>query len=170
MTEMLDQKLITEVTKLVTSLVKEDRHKQFLHEKTWRVKNTRLLLKNYDILKEHTAEIDTDIDMYLKDVFDAEDLKLRSLMGYKARTKKMMEYVDLMLQSYYTYTHKRGDAAKRRYFVIMRTFICEQKMTLLEIADFLKVSEKTVKRDKQEAIQEFSIFLFGIVSLEEMVS
>ncbi|WP_171284675.1 hypothetical protein [Lactiplantibacillus paraplantarum] len=42
-------------------------------------------------------------------------------------------------------------------------------MDVYEIADYFNVSEKTIKRDQKEAIQEFSIFLFGIVSLEEMV-
>ncbi|MGK4058165.1 HTH domain-containing protein [Loigolactobacillus coryniformis] len=166
----LNEQTIKEIATLVAQLVKEERHKQFLHEQTWRLKNTRLLLKNYDILKEHSMEIDTDIDMYLKDVFNQDDLKLRSLTGYKARTKKMMEYTDMMLKSYRTYAEKRDDAARRRYFTLLHMFITTDKWTFMEIADRFDVSEKTIQRDQKKAIEEFSIFLFGIVSLEEMVS
>lgn len=166
----VDQKLIREITKLVTDLVRDERRRQFKNEQTWRVKNTRLLLKNYDILKEHSRDIDTDIDRYLKDVFNADDLKLRSVMGYKARTNKMMEYTDLMLQAYKNYAKKRDLPVQRRYFVIQNMYINPQKWTFMKIADYFNVSEKTVRRDQKEAIQEFSIFLFGIVSLEEMVS
>ncbi|MFD1317318.1 hypothetical protein [Loigolactobacillus zhaoyuanensis] len=115
-------------------------------------------------------EIDTDIDMYLKDVFSQEDLKLRSLTGYKARTKKMMEYTDMMIGAYKRYTDKRDDAAHRRYFTLVHMFTTEHKCTFMEVAEQLGVTERTSQRDQKEAIKEFSIFLFGIVSLEEMVS
>lgn len=49
-------------------------------------------------------------------------------------------------------------------------FITVDKLTFMEIADRFDVSEKTIQRDQKKAIEEFSIFLFGIVSLEEMVS
>ncbi|AVK62449.1 hypothetical protein C5Z25_12075 [Lactobacillus sp. CBA3605] len=166
----MDQKLVQQITKLVTELVRDERKRQFANEQTWRVKNTKLLLKNYDILTEHSKEIDTDIDRYLNDVFSKDDLKLRSIAGYKARTKKMMEYIDLMLGSYHEYVLKRGSAAKRRYFVINSLYVNPEKWTYLKIAEYFDVSEKTIKRDAQEAIREFSIFLFGITSLEEMVS
>ncbi|AYJ38892.1 hypothetical protein [Lactiplantibacillus paraplantarum] len=165
----MDQKSIQQITKLVTELVRNERKRQFANEQTWRVKNTKLLLKNYDILTEHSKDIDTDIDQYLKDVFSQDDLKIRSIVGYKARTKKMMEYTDLMLQAYHSYASKRDMAVKRRYFVIQNMYINPQKWTFMKIADYFNVSEKTIKRDQKEAIQEFSIFLFGIVSLEEMV-
>lgn len=166
----LNEQTVKDITTLVTEIVKDERHKQFLHEQTWRLKNTRLLLKNYDILKEHSLEIDTDIDMYLKDVFNQDDLKLRSLTGYKARTKKMMEYTDMMLGAYKRYTDKRDDAARRRYFTLLHMFITTDKWTFMEVADHFGVTERTSQRDQKEAIQEFSIFMFGIVSLEEMVS
>jgi len=133
------------------------------------VKNTKLLLKNYDILKEHSKDIDTDIDRYLKDVFNQDDLKLRSITGYKARTNKMMEYTDLMLAAYQSYANKRDDAAKRRYYIIRYLYVEPKKLTLIQIADRFGVTERTVMRDQKEAVKEFSIFLFGIVSIEEMV-
>lgn len=166
----MDQKTIQQITKLVTELVRNERKRQFQNESTWRYKNTKLLLKNYDILKEHSKDIDMDIDQYLRGIFEPEDLKLRSIMGYKARTKKMVEYTDFMLDAYESYVNKRDDAARRRYFVIMHMFINRDKWTFFKIADFFDMSEKTIKRDQKLAIQEFSIFLFGIVSLEEMVS
>lgn len=165
----LNEQTVKDITTLVAEIVRDERHKQFLHEQTWRVKNTRLLLKNYDILKEHTLEITTDIDSYLKDVFNQDDLKLRSLTGYKARTRKMMEYTDLMLSAYERYAKKRDDAAKRRYFTLVHMFIYPKKWTFMEVADYFNVTERTVQRDQKEAIQEFSVFMFGIVSLEEMV-
>lgn len=154
----------------MTELVRNERKRQFANEQTWRVKNTKLLLKNYDILTEHSKDIDTDIDRYLKDVFSQDDLKIRSIVGYKARTKKMMEYTDLMLQAYHNYSQKRDDATRRRYYIIRHLYVEPMKLTLLQIADHFGVSERTVMRDQKEAVKEFSIFLFGIVSLEEMVS
>ncbi|WP_338208315.1 hypothetical protein [Lactiplantibacillus paraxiangfangensis] len=165
----MDQKLVHEITKLVADLVRGERKREIANEQTWRVKNTKLLLKNYDILKEHSKDIDTDIDRYLKDVFDQDDLKLRSIAGYKARTNKMMEYTDLMLAAYRSYANKRDDAARRRYYVIRYLYVEPSKLTLVQIASHFGVTERTIMRDHKEAVKEFSIFLFGIVSIEEMV-
>lgn len=82
----------------------------------------------------------------------------------------MMEYTDLMLQAYKSYAQKRDLPVQRRYFVIQNMYISPQKWTFMKIADYFDVSEKTIRRGQKEAIQEFSIFLFGIVSLKEMVS
>jgi len=165
----LDQKLVIEITKLVTDLVRGERKRQFENETTWRVKNTKLLLKNYDIMREHSKDINTDIGHYLKDVFNQDDLKLRSIIGYKARTNKMMEYTELMLAAYRSYANKRDDAARRRYYAIRHLYVEPAKLTLIQIADYFGVNERTIMRDHKEAVKEFSIFLFGIVSIEEMV-
>lgn len=166
----LDEKTVRVVTKLVTQLVREERHRQFLNEQTWRIKNTRMLLKNYDILQGYTQEVNTNIDELLREVFDKDDLKLRSIDGYKARTAKMMEYTNLMLEAYRTYASKRDERVQRRYFTLVHTYITPIKMTRMEIAERFYCTDKTIQRDEQDAIREFSLFLFGITSLEEMVS
>lgn len=170
MNQELDEKTVRVVTKLVTQLVREERHRQYLNEQTWRIKNTKLLLKNYDILQGYTQEVNTSIDEILRDVFSKDDLKLRSIDGYKARTAKMMEYTNLMLDAYKSYASKRDVRVRRRYYTLVHTYITPIKMSRMEIASYFDCSDKTIQRDEQDAIREFSIFLFGITSLEEMIS
>ncbi|KRK39968.1 DeoR family transcriptional regulator [Loigolactobacillus bifermentans] len=169
----LDEATLKEVTKLAAKAgaeaAREQRHKEFLHENTWRLKNTRLLLKNYDVLKDHSIDIKTDIDMYLKDVFGEDDLKLRSITGYKARSEKMMEYTDLMLEAYKKCADKGGEEGRRQYFVLEHTFITARKWTARELANYFSTSDRTIRRDLKKSIENFSTFLFGIVSIEEMV-
>lgn len=167
--DQLDEKTVRIVTKLVTQLVRDERRRQLQNEQTWRVKNTRLLLKNYDILKGYTQEVNTNIDELLRDVFTSNDLKLRSIEGYKARTAKMMEYTDLMLNAYESYAGKRDDRVRRRYYTLVHTYITPIKKSRTEIADHWDCTDKTIQRDEQDAIREFSLFLFGITSLEEMI-
>lgn len=167
--DQLDEKTVRVVTKLATQLAREERLRQLQHEQTWRVKNTRLLLKNYDILKGYTQEVNTNIDELLRDVFTSNDLKLRSIEGYKARTAKMMEYTDLMLDAYKSYANKRDERVRRRYYTLVHSYITPIKMSRTEIANYWDCTEKTIQRDKQDAIKEFSLFLFGITSLEEMI-
>ncbi|QJU52048.1 hypothetical protein CK401_03027 [Lactiplantibacillus paraplantarum] len=158
----MDQKSIQQITKLVTELVRNERKRQFANEQTWRVKNTKLLLKNYDILTEHSKDIDTDIDQYLKDVFSQDDLKIRSIVGYKARTKKMMEYTDLMLQAYHSYASKRDMAVKRRYFVIQNMYINPQKWTFMKLLTILMCRKKPLSVIRK---RQFKSFQFSCLEL-----
>jgi len=102
---------------------------------------------------------------YLKAVFNQDDLKLSSVASYKARTNKMMEYTDLMLAAYRSYANKWDGAARRRYYIIRYLYVEPKKLTLIQIADHFGVAERTIMRDQKEAVKEFSIFLFGIVSI-----
>lgn len=166
----LDEKTLQTISRLVTQLVSEERQQQLTNEKTWRVKNTKLLLKNYDILKGYTENVTTDIDELLEGVFSKNDLKLRSIEGYKARTVKMMQYTDLMLEAYRKYASVRDEKIKRRYYTLMHLYITPIKMTRMDIADHFYCTDKTIQRAEKEAVEEFSLFMFGVTSLEEMIN
>jgi hypothetical protein len=175
MSEVLDEKTINLVTDLAAKAAveayKEEQHKKMLHDKKSLLRNTRLILVNYDIFKAHSAEMKTDIDMWLKDIFPDDELKIRSITGYKARSEKMVEYTNIKLNAYKTYieTQNLDESAHRRYFALEHRYITSKKWTSPEVADYFHVSEKTIDRDLKAAIQEFSFFLFGVVSIEDML-
>lgn len=167
--ETLDKQSLKEITKLVSDIVQGERKRQLINERTWRIKNTKLLLKNYSILKNYTQDVRFDIDELLKDTFSKEELRVRSIDEYRVRTAKMMEYTDIRLADYKRYASQSDEVIRRRYYTLIHTFITPTKMKRTEIASHWYCTDKTIQRAEQDAIKEFSIFLFGITSLEELV-
>ena len=142
----------------------KDKHKD------WRLRNTKLLLKNYQLLVKHCNGIVNDLDYYENVIFDAEDLDLRTLMKYKARTKKMLDYFDTIWQSYSQFCKHKGGNVKRRYDVIDKLYVTANGLKTIDIATLYGVDESTIRRDEKKATEELSIFLFGIDSLEELTN
>lgn len=136
----------------------------------WRLRNTKLLLKNYQLLVNHCNGIVNDLEDYENVIFDPEDLNLQTLMKYKARTKKMLDYFDSVWKSYYTYCHQKGGSVYRRFAVIQNLYIYENEIKIVDVAELYGVDERTIRRDEKKATEELSVFLFGIDSLEELAN
>lgn len=140
------------------------------HHRDWRLRNTRLLFKNYRLLVKHCEEVVGDLEDYENIIFDPEDLNLQELMKYKARTKKMLNYFDTVWQSYSSYCTQKGEAVHRRCKVIEKLYIVNGSSKIVDLADLYGVDERTIRRDEKKAISEMSIFLFGIDSLEDLAN
>lgn len=136
----------------------------------WRLRNTKLLLKNYQLLIKHCDEIVDDLEDYENVIFDPDELNLQTLMKYKARTKKMLDYFDSVWRSYYVYCKQKGGSVYRRFAVINNLYILENEIKIVDIAELHGVDERTIRRDEKKATEELSVFLFGIDSLEELAN
>lgn len=137
-------------------------------DKDWRLRNTKLLLRHYRWLSLHCEELVEDLDEYGEILFDPEELNLKALMKYKAKTKKMMDYFDATWGSYYQHCKNRGGMAQRRVDVLYRLYIANPEMKKVELAEKYDVDESTIRRDESKATKELSTFLFGIDSLNDL--
>lgn len=137
-------------------------------DKDWRLRNTKLLLRHYRWLSLHCEELVEDLDEYEENLFEPEELNLKALMKYKAKTKKMMDYFDATWGSYYQHCKNRGAMAQRRVDVLYRLYIANPEMKKVELAERYGVDESTIRRDESKAARELSIFLFGIDSLNDL--
>lgn len=142
--------------------------KQVEIKKDWRLRNTKLLLKNYTWLKKHCEEIIETMDDYEEVIFDPQELSLKALMKYKAKTKRMLDYFDATWGSYKAYCASKGDANLRRCQVLEKLYILPETTKKVALAESLGLDERTVRRDENKAAQELSIFLFGIDSLTDL--
>ncbi len=168
MSETIDPKTIEAISQSVAKKITHDSIKRIKQEKDWRLRNTKLLLKNYHILKEHCANIDAEINEYAESIFDPGELELKSIMASKAKTRKMVWYIDEMLIAYERFANKAGDAAMRRYKALRQYYIASTRSNYEELANRLNVSSATARRDLEDARKEFSVFLFGINALEDL--
>ncbi|MEG2291780.1 MAG: hypothetical protein RR936_06825 [Carnobacterium sp.] len=137
-------------------------------KKDWRLRNTKLLLANYRILLEHCQGIIPMLEDYEDVIFNPEDLNLSSLMKSKAKTKRMVDYFEAMIERYESFCNKQGVASKQRFTIIKGIYLQEKKMTLEDLAELYNKDVRTIQRYQQKAIKELSIVLFGVDSLEDL--
>lgn len=163
-------KITPEVVKEIISGVSKqiivEQSKKDKAERDWRLRNTKLLMKNYHILKEHCSEVEQELEEYGDSVFDPYDDEIESIMLSKAKTRRMVWYIDEMVCAYERYAYQAGESPKRRYTVLVDYYI--KKKSFECIALEMMVSDRTIRRDLDDAIKEFSIFLFGLLAIKDL--
>lgn len=146
-----------------------------------RLRNTKLLLKNYRMFKEHcTGAVYTDeagehdgsqeetafelMDMILqRDNSVTVDAIRRSCR----RTKIMVRHIDTMLGLYRVHCGQSGnDALQRGYRVIKGLYLDAVPLTPEQISEQEHISTRQVSRDRDIAIEQISLLMFGIDGLE----
>lgn len=164
----IDKETLNEVTKVVMKEMIKIQTKKTNHHKDRRLRNTKLLVENYRLLSKHCEGIDADLEIYETLVYDPTQLELHTLMKYKAKTKRMLNYFDSQLDRYKDFCSKTGPMAQRRYKVLYSMYIDEHKKSADDVASFYNLDRSTVFRDAKKATEELSIFLFGLDSLNDL--
>lgn len=153
------------VEKIVDLLIYKNR-KVEKNESEKELRNTEELLKNYRLLKNHA---NVDIPRLKDDVpLSSHQLSLYSLLGYRARSKEMIIFIDKILDEYKTICQAGEIEKRRRWDVISNLYINPREMSLTQLSEKFHADVKTIKRDKQKAIKELSIMIFGLDSLNDM--
>ena len=156
--------------------IRTEREKERKSRQDRRLHNTRLLLKNYRLLKEHTkgaifranqARVRAvDILDGLNDYEMDDGLYIESIKKSQQRTLIILAHIDQMLELYKAYCYNSGNPENiRRYDVVMATYIDEPKKSALEIAGTFGIEKRTVYKDIKAAANPLTALLFGIDSL-----
>ncbi|WP_373781955.1 helix-turn-helix domain-containing protein [Jeotgalibaca porci] len=129
------------------------------------VKNTELLITHFRKCKEMVREIDLDKLEDEGTFLSSEELTLETLERYRYKTYKMVRHIENMLVAY-DYDTKQGTQEERRRFLIMqRRYIADNRMSIKEIMEHMNVSQSTVYNDSKKAMQDMSSFIFGYESV-----
>ncbi|MBM7106882.1 hypothetical protein [Brevibacillus laterosporus] len=171
----MDQQLIEQVTKLSAEIaikaamdhLEKEKRKQEKAKKDWRLRNTRLLLKNYRSFVAHCGKIDREIDSIQKteslDELYTEGFTVESIKRSKQRTKAMVEFMQRMLDVYmFMCEQSKLTEEKRRYQVIHALYLSDKKIAAEEVAKFHKVEVRTVYNDVRNAVKTLSVLIFGV--------
>lgn len=148
--------------------------KEKKEQKDRRLHNTKLLLKNYRMLKENCS----------KAIYEKENTKestndiiqgIMSMKGDKAivdsikssaqRTSVIISHIDKMLDIYRIYCSKYTEKEKRQYKVIKMLYISKNKATVEELAEKFGVSKVTIYDDIKISTERISALFFGINGL-----
>jgi len=134
-----------------------------------RLRNTRLLLKHYNHLKDHIDKAiycGAAIDV-LDEIDDIDEfIYINSIKKSVKRTNIIMSHIRTMLEIYQIYCDKNGDIEVRRSRVLKQYYFDNKK--LADIAIIEDVDERTCLRDLRAAEDRLSALIFGIDSISGM--
>lgn len=141
-----------------------------------RLRNTKLLLRNYHMLKEHAEnsvfgrtqmeESAIDILETMMSMYDNEVI-IESIKRSATRTAVIVSHIETMFGLYEAYC---GNAANkeiemRRYEVVWDMYIADNTLSAKEIAEKQNISTRNVYGDIKVAIERLSALIFGVDGL-----
>lgn len=144
-----------------------------------RLRNTKLLLKNYRAFIDFESNViytanknakdikagTSDIIQILDEVYNIEDDKLviESILKSKRRTSIMLQHINNCIDFYeFKAERSENEELKRRLKVIKMLYIDKENVPFKNIGSELFISSKTVARDRDKAVAELSVLFFGV--------
>lgn len=160
-----------------TAMERLEQEKKSMYHKAVdrRLHNTKLLLRNYRMLRENAdnsvygrsqmEESAADILCSMMNLYDDEVI-VDAIKRSATRTAIIVSHIDTMLKLYEAYCSKSGNALDgRRYEIITDAYIIEQPMTVKEIAKKWHMSKENVYSDIKIATERLSALIFGVDGL-----
>jgi len=140
-----------------------------------RYHNTKLLLRNFRMLKLNAensvfgrtqmGESAADVLLSMMDMYD-DEMIVESIRRSATRTAIIVSHVETMLKLFEVYcTNENTDMAARRYDLIYRMYIAEDKMSRKELAEKWHVSLDLTYDDEKNSIESLSALIFGVDGL-----
>ncbi|MCD8206701.1 MAG: hypothetical protein LUD72_02050 [Bacteroidales bacterium] len=141
-----------------------------------RLRNTKLLLRNYHMLKEHAEssvfgrtqmeESATDILDSMMSIYDSDTI-IESIKRSATRTAIMVAHIDTMIAMYEIYCERSADPdlELRRFDVMWDRYIAEPCLSIGDIADKQCISKDTVYADLRVATERLTALIFGVDGL-----
>jgi hypothetical protein len=147
------------------------------HDK--RLWNTRLLLRNYQLLKEHTEKAvcssePSEIKKSAIDILDEIDdfdktTYINSIKQSVAKTKIVLAHIDEMMKIYKICCETSDrDEDIRRYRIVGYTYFNDPRLKIAEICSLEGIDVSTFYRDSRESCEKLSALIFGIDGLSGM--
>jgi len=137
-----------------------------------RLRNTKLLLRNFRMFREHAAKAVYEIEMADENAYEILDLMeqssksivfVDSIKTSVARTVTIVHHIEAMLEIYEIFCQKSTNPEeKRRYRVIRSLYIDDKPLTIKAIAEEEHMTERNVYRDIDIACERLASLFFGI--------
>jgi hypothetical protein len=165
----------SEIISLTVSTVREYDAKQASiqakQRKDNRLRNTKLLLENYNYFHAHADKSIYSSEQLesIDELGDISDYKphmlIESIKKSSYKTYIMLAHIDKMLKIYEIYAKQEGDKQARAFNVLKRYYVDKEKIN--DIAAAEGISERTAQYDLQEGIKMLAGFIFGFDILED---
>ncbi len=153
-----------------------ERKKEYSNRADRRLRNTKLLLRNYHMLKKHVEnsvfgriqmeESAADILESMMSMYDNEVI-IDSIKRSASRTAIIVSHIEVMLGLYESYCEKSAsrEVDKRRFGVLWNRYMAEHPLDVKEIAQKYNMSKENVYSDLNVATERVSALIFGVDGL-----
>jgi hypothetical protein len=157
------------VEKALAYLEKE-KEKQEKMKKDRRLRNIKLLLRNYRSFVKHCEGIKLDIKQLNNklniDEIDDEYFAIESIKRSKERTLAMVKFINQMLDVYQIMCDRSGKQEEMRHYqTIYQMYISEVRVSHEKIAEGHNVIPRTVYKDVDRACESLAALIFGVDSI-----
>lgn len=162
----MDKELVEQVTALATEtalkilIESKEQEKKELADR--RLRNTKLLLRNFRHLKAHANSIRLELDeldeLLIMDLEHTDEVEVESIKKSKTRTLIMLGFINHMLELYRTINEKR-------HMIVVCLYIADEKNTVEELAEFYECTPRAIYKELRIAVSEISGLLFGVDSI-----
>lgn len=154
----------------------QERKKEYSHRADKRLRNTRLLLRNYHMLKEHAEnsvfgrtqmqESALDILESMMSIYNDEVI-IESIKNSATRTAIIVSHIETMFGLYYSYCDRSAsrELDLRRYNVVWDMYMAEDTLSVKEIAKKQNISKDSVYSDLRVGIERLTALIFGVDGL-----
>ncbi len=146
-----------------------------------RIKNTKLLFKNYRRLKEaceqatftekelETATVGEILDKIFCNASD-EVTVVQSILNSKKRTEIILTHIDRIIRFYlFDAKMSKNDEKIRKANILNELYIKDiDKPKISDMSEKYNIGERQVHRDIKSAIEEISILIFGIDGIRKI--
>lgn len=155
----------------------QERKKEYGKRADKRLRNTKLLLRNYHMLKEHAEnsvfgrtqmeESALDILESMMSLYDSEVI-IESIKRSATRTAVIVSHIETMFGLYAAYCDKspNRDIEMRRYEVVWDMYMAEVTLSAKEIAEKQHMSKDNVYADLRVATERLTALIFGVDGLK----
>lgn len=155
----------------------QERKKEYGKRADKRLRNTKLLLRNYHMLKEHAEnsvfgraqmeESAFDILESMMSLYDNEVI-IESIKRSATRTAVIVSHIETMFGLYKAYCEKASnkEIELRRYEVVWDMYMAERTLKVREIAEKHHMSNDNVYSDIRVAIERLTALIFGVDGLK----
>lgn len=165
-----------EIVRLTVEACKEydqkQRQKNNKQIQEWKLRNTRLLLTHYNYFRDHIDEAIYSSDQ-LKTIDIVTEINncrgsidIQSIKKSAQKTFVFMAHIDEMLSLYEVWCDKIGETEPRKLRVLKMFYLDNLKIPEIMGREF--ISEKTVYRDIEDAVDRLSTLIFGIEAINKM--
>ncbi|WP_277934744.1 hypothetical protein [Parablautia intestinalis] len=154
----------------------QERKKEYSHRTDKRLHNTKLLLRNYHMLKEHAEksvfgrtqmkESALDILESMMSIYN-DEVVIQSIKNSATRTAIIVSHIETMFGLYYSYCDKsiKRDIDLRRYNVVWDIYMSEDMLSAKEVAAKYNISKDSVYSDLRVGIERLTALIFGVDGL-----
>lgn len=166
---MTEQEVIRLASQTTIEVLRKETEKRQKEVKEHLKENTVKLLDNYNKLKVHVnyavadaeASAPSPLELMMAELFDKRGfIKVQAIVSSKERSLLMLAHVDCMLDIYRKQCESAGD---KKYEVLKAFYLDKEEM--LDIAKNMGVSESTGWRYLRQAVEEISVYLWGIAGI-----